>query len=147
MKSKGFRAVSILLTFMISVQSLCTGAVLPDITVTTQEQTTEEAAEEAAEASTEEITEATEEATETDAEIPEAEEEIIPQTVEASDLPYRLLVASDDPVIFTSGMIISEYEGVYLIGYTSEEERAAGYTMRILQFSQSTMTIFSRQQT
>lgn len=136
MKSKGFRAVSILLTFMISVQSFCTGAVLPDITVMTQEQATEEAAEEAAEASTEEITEATEEATETDAEIreeieeaeiPEAEEEIIPQTVEASDLSYRLLVASDDPDIFTSGMIISEYEGVYLIGYASEEERAAGY--------------------
>ena len=48
-------------------------------------------------------------------------------TIEASELNYRLLVATDDESILTNGYIISSYEGVYLIGYTSEENREEGY--------------------
>lgn len=48
-------------------------------------------------------------------------------TIEASELNYRLLVATDDESILTNGYIISSYEGVYLIGYTSEENRKEGY--------------------
>ena len=52
MKNKGFRAVSVLLTFMISIQSFCTGAVLPDITTGTSTEVSEE---NTVETSTEEI--------------------------------------------------------------------------------------------
>ena len=48
-------------------------------------------------------------------------------TIDASELNYRLLVAADDESILTNGYIISSYEGVYLIGYTSEENRKEGY--------------------
>ncbi len=137
MKNKGLRAVSILLTFMISVQSFCTGAVLPEIAGVAQEQTVEETSEEVVEASTESITEeiaeeTSETATETDALEDTQEEtvettEVCPEEIDASELPYRILVAAQDEDILTDGVIISGYDGVYLIGYDSEEKRAEGY--------------------
>ena len=147
MKNKGFRAVSVLLTFMISIQSFCTGAVLPDITTgtsaeTSEEHTVEKATEETSaepedvyEAVTEEISgtseedvQETSEATSADAQEYSAEsEEVQPEMMEASELKYRLLVATEDESVLKDGVIISAYDGIYLIGYTSEEERASGY--------------------
>lgn len=54
-------------------------------------------------------------------------EEVQPETMEASELKYRLLLATEDESILTDGVIISNYDGIYLIGYTSEEDRASGY--------------------
>ena len=147
MKNKGFRAVSVLLTFMISIQSFCTGAVLPDITTGTSTEVSEENAvetsteeisaesEDVYEAVTEETSETSEadeqetsETTSADAQEDSAEsEEVQPEMMEASDLQYRLLVATEDESVLTDGVIISAYDGIYLIGYTSEEERASGY--------------------
>ena len=49
------------------------------------------------------------------------------QCINASDLKYRLVVAASDQSILTDGYVISGYEGIYIIGYLSEEERMTGY--------------------
>ena len=50
-----------------------------------------------------------------------------PLLIYAEELPYRLIVMTDDERILIDGNIISSYDGIYLIGYSSEEERASGY--------------------
>ena len=47
---------------------------------------------------------------------------------EAEELPYRLLVLTDNEKIITDGYIISSFGEAYLIGYKTEEEREAGYS-------------------
>ena len=51
----------------------------------------------------------------------------IESTEETISLDYRLLVATDDEDILTSGRVISNYDNVYLVGYETLEERDAGY--------------------
>ncbi|MBQ9232747.1 MAG: hypothetical protein IJ167_01750, partial [Lachnospiraceae bacterium] len=92
------------------------------------EQTTEAVTETTSEEKKEEVTEATiEEKTSEETEKEEiTEKEDEPEIIDASDLPYRLLVASEDENIYTDGYVISSYEGMYLVGYKSENERNAG---------------------
>ena len=49
------------------------------------------------------------------------------QHIDASDLKYRLVVAASDESVLIDGYVISGYEGIYIIGYQSEEERMIGY--------------------
>ena len=86
----------------------------------------EDKTEETAEEITEETEVRTEGSTETLEEKKEEKEELI--EIEASDLPYRILVATDDADILTDGYIISGYDGIYLVGYRTEEERNEGYS-------------------
>ena len=132
MKKQKSRIISLLLACMmvLSVISSPTSAFADELAtdtnatkITTEESnkeaTTESISEEQKEVTTEE--QASEETTE------EVSEEKDPEEIDASDLPYRLFVASDDETIFTDGYIISSYEGMYLVGYKTLEERNAGF--------------------
>ncbi len=85
------------------------------------EQTTEATNEEAAEEVTEDVT------AEDGSEETHLEEISEPIQIEAGELPYRLIVATEDEGILSDGYVISSYDDIYIIGYTSEEERVEGY--------------------
>ena len=133
MKKQKSRIISLLLACMmvLSVISSPTSAFADELAtdtnateITTEESNKEATTESISEEQKEEVTteeQASEETTE------EVSEEKDPEEIDASDLPYRLFVASDDEAIFTDGYIISSYEGMYLVGYKTLEERNAGF--------------------
>lgn len=86
------------------------------------EEKTETVTEQTTEAKTEETTE------ETTEEKKEEEKEAEVVEIDATTLKYRLLVATSNEDILTSGHVISGYDGVYLVGYLTSEERDAGYS-------------------
>ncbi|MBO6166122.1 MAG: VaFE repeat-containing surface-anchored protein [Eubacterium sp.] len=92
-----------------------------------KEQTTEQPAEQVKEQQTEQITENTiENVTEKSAAESDTEEAAEEQ-VKTEEIPYILIVGTEDKSIFRKeDRILSEYKGIYLLGFLSEEERASG---------------------